>query len=489
MDKVELLKKLNLGNSVAEYDKNLSDYFISTNYVEELINNNYDIIKGVKGSGKTAILVALSKNQPKYEQLQNVILVEAINLKGDPDFKRAFEEISETVEEQKLIDSWKIYIINLIWKKVVDTLSGYEKLDKYLKECNLITNESGFLAKILYAFHRVVPKFSNTFNTDGSVTQSVELAKSDIKDQKCSINKIIDFNYIFSTIDKILQNNDCNIWVMIDRLDDAFPDQTTKSILSLKSLLYSYKDISVYDNFKVKVFMRDDIYKNITQKGFTSLTHVASKSLTSIKWDKNKLEQLLIERLLFNEEFKKYLDDKGVNYAELNEDCRNSILKVLFREQVDIGEKNPDTMGWIINHITDGLNIFTPRDLISIVDKARQYQIDEWKLNNKSSEETYLIGASALRLAYADISKEKLETQLYAEYPNLRRFIEKFKDSKAEHNEESLKLILGRRWKWTTKKLVDIGFIEEKQNTWKIPFIYREGLKISQGKAFEKVNR
>lgn len=44
MDKVELLKKLNLGNSVAEYDKNLSDYFINTNYVEELINNNYDII-------------------------------------------------------------------------------------------------------------------------------------------------------------------------------------------------------------------------------------------------------------------------------------------------------------------------------------------------------------------------------------------------------------------------------------------------------------
>lgn len=484
MDKIQLLKSLNLGNSIAEYDKSLSDYFINTNYVDELINNNYDIVKGVKGSGKTAMLVALSKNQFKYEQLQNVILVEAINLKGDPDFKRAFEQISETVEEQKIIDSWKIYIINLVWRKIIDTLYGYEKLEKYLKEHNLITNESGFLGKILYAFQRAVPKFSNTFNTDGSMTQAIEIRKSDFKGEEDIISNIIDFNYVFSTIDDILINNDCSIWVMMDRLDDAFPDKTPKSILALKSLLYAYKDISVYDNFKVKIFIRDDLYINVTDNGFTSLTHVASKSLSSIKWNKTKLAQLLIERLLFNEKFRKYLDNKGVKYTEINEECRSNILELLFRKQVDIGVKNPDTLGWIINHITDGLNIVTPRDLISIIDKARQYQIEEWKLNDKSSEEAYLIGASALRLAYSEISKDKLETQLYAEYPDLRRFIEKFTDSKAEHNEESLKRILGGRWRFIIKKLVDTGFIEEKQNTWKIPFIYREGLKISQGKAF-----
>jgi hypothetical protein len=73
---------------------------------------------------------------------------------------------------------------------------------------------------------------------------------------------------------------------------------------------------------------------------------------------------------------------------------------------------------------------------------------------------------------------------LYAEYPNLRKYIEKFKDSKAEHNEESLKVILGSRWRSIIKKLVESGFIEEKLNTWKVPFIYREGLNISQGKAY-----
>ena len=53
----------------------------------------------------------------------------------------------------------------------------------------------------------------------------------------------------------------------------------------------------------------------------------------------SKLAQLLIERLLFNEEFKKYLSDNGINYCELDEECRNSILELLFRNQVDIGKK------------------------------------------------------------------------------------------------------------------------------------------------------
>jgi len=481
MDKIELLEKINLGNSVAEYDKNLANYFIDTNYVEELVSDKYDIVKGVKGAGKTAMLVALLEKQTNYKQLENVKLVQAINLKGDPDFKRAFNDVSDEINEQNLIDSWKIYIVNLIWKNINDTHYGFEELEKYLKDHNLISNTPSLLGKILHAFN---PKLSNTFNTDGTITQSLELTKQDTKYQDQSIHSIIDFNYIFSQIDKILIEKDFRVWVMMDRLDDAFPDKTQKSIKALKSLLYAYKDISVYENLKIKILIRDDIYINITEKGFTSLTHVASKALNPIKWDKNKLAQLLVERLLFNEEFKEYLRDKEITYTDLNEERRNIILEVFFRKQVDTGKKNPDTLGWIINHITDGQSIFTPRDLVNLIDKARQSQIVEWKLNNKSSDADYLIGATAIRNAYKELSREKLETQLYAEYPDLRKYIEKFKDSKAEHNEESLKMLLGKRWKSNIKKLVECGFIEEKNNTWKVPFLYREGLNISQGKVY-----
>ena len=73
---------------------------------------------------------------------------------------------------------------------------------------------------------------------------------------------------------------------MIDRLDDAFPDRTPESTLILKALFYAYKDICMYDGFKMKIFIRDDIFDEITSNGFTSLTHVASKTMQSLQWDR-----------------------------------------------------------------------------------------------------------------------------------------------------------------------------------------------------------
>lgn len=489
MNKIELLSDLKLGSSVAEYDRDLDKYFINTNYVKELINNDYDIIRGVKGAGKTAMLVALTKNKGQYEKLKSVKLVQAINLTGDPDFKKAFDRIDDDVEQQMLVDAWKIYLINIAWKNVDSNFEKYNEVKKYLKENNLITIKDSFLDKILYSFQRVMPtKVTNTFNIDGSTTQALEFDRN-VNTTDGNIQgdtPIIDFNNIFTKINDILKKNNCSLWIMMDRLDDAFPDKSKKSILALKTLFYAYKDISLYDNFKIKMFIRDDIYNDITDKRFTSLTHVAANTSTPIKWDREKLENLFIERLLYNENFKSYLQEMDIDYTELNEQKREIILQKFFKKQVDVGRNNPDSFGWIINHITDGLNIFTPRDLISLIDKAKHYQIEEWRLTNNSEQEDYFIGAAALRKAYETISKDKLDTQLYAEYPELKRHIEKFKDLKAEHNEDSLRNLLGLRWKSIIEKLVNIGFIEEKKSTkiWKIPFLYRAGLGVIQGKAY-----
>lgn len=79
----------------------------------------------------------------------------------------------------------------------------------------------------------------------------------------------------------------------------------------------------------------------------------------------------------------------------------------------------------------------------------------------------------------------KLSTQLYAEYPEYRSWIEKFENGKSIHNEESIKKVLGTQWKSRVNKLVFVGFLEEIKGGWNIPFIYRSVLKIVQGKAYK----
>ena len=110
MKKIDVLQNIKLGNSIAEYDGNISQYYINTNSTLDLINDRYDIIKGVKGSGKTAMLVAICDNQCDYSQLDGKKLVKAIQLKGDPDFKRAFDTVTiEQNDLQKVIDAWKYF--------------------------------------------------------------------------------------------------------------------------------------------------------------------------------------------------------------------------------------------------------------------------------------------------------------------------------------------------------------------------------------------
>lgn len=51
----ELLSKLDLGNQVAEFDRESSKHFIMTEPFRALVENRADIIAGDKGTGKTTI--------------------------------------------------------------------------------------------------------------------------------------------------------------------------------------------------------------------------------------------------------------------------------------------------------------------------------------------------------------------------------------------------------------------------------------------------
>lgn len=488
MKKFDILNSLDLGNAIAEYDKNIANYYIDTQATMDIVSDRCDIIKGTKGSGKTAMLVALCNNQSNYSELDGKLLIKAISLKGDPDFKRAFSMVRVNDKDiQKLIEAWKIYIINIIWKEYSNLFSDGKELMDYLCKKKLLSSKKTIIGLLLHALHCVKLRASNTYNLDGTTTQSFELMPNLGEETTNSLSvELVDYNYIFNELDTLITKNRSCFWIMIDRLDDAFPDKTQENTLVLKALFYAYKDLCMYEGFKIKIFIRDDIYKEITLKGFTSLSHITTKATQPLQWNREKIEQVLVERLLYNESFKEYIEGFQINTncETLTPEERNQIIHIFIKPQIDVGKKNPDSLGWIINHVKDGHNCFTPRDVINLLEKARYIQLNILRENNISEiEDDFFISALAIRNAYKETSKEKLITQLYAEYPETRTWIELFRNNKAEYTDKNLQDILGKQWKYRTEKLVDIGFLEKKKNTYKIPFIYREELNISQGMA------
>lgn len=67
-------------------------------------------------------------------------------------------------------------------------------------------------------------------------------------------------------------------------------------------------------------------------------------------------------------------------------------------------------------------------------------------------------------------------------------FINHFRGGKAEHNEASLATLLAvpeAGVRAAVKPLIEMGFLEEiGSRSFKVPMLYREGLEITQGKAF-----
>ena len=71
---------------------------------------------------------------------------------------------------------------------------------------------------------------------------------------------------------------------------------------------------------------------------------------------------------------------------------------------------------------------------------------------------------------------------------NYASLVERFRDGRAERNEESLSSTLGvtaEELRAAIKPLLELGFLEQTGTTYKVPMLYRGGLSITQGKAFD----
>ena len=88
------------------------------------------------------------------------------------------------------------------------------------------------------------------------------------------------------------------------------------------------------------------------------------------------------------------------------------------------------------------------------------------------------------------VSKVRLEQTLYAEYPELKEWLEKLREAKTLHTPETLAGIWGVTADAATQRanqLASVGFFEKRGTSqtpeyW-VPFLYRDALEMVQGAA------
>ena len=484
----DALSQLELGSSVAEYDEALEDYFIETDVFRALVEDRRDTIAGDKGTGKTALYRILQKRYPKL--LDDVEVLPGFNPAGAPVFQRLVDGVP--LEEGQYITVWKAYMVSLVGNWVLQMNEGafsnnMKALDTLLTKTGLRSADdtaSAIFSQIVNLFKRLAhpasAELAITITPDGLpiITPHVEFDAT-----TGAPETLVRHDDALRLLNDVLEEIGFRAWVVLDRLDEAFQGFPDAEIPVLRALLRTYLDLADFDHVTLKLFVRKDLFRRIIEDGFVNLTHVNARKV-EIVWDEEDLLDLLCRRLRENSDF---IDALGLSSEATNDDVFNAV----FPRQVDQGSRRPTTWNWMLARIRDGNGIAPPRNLIDLVTKAQEAQMRKEARDAtefQPGDEAGVIRSDAIKKGLAALSSERVEDTLLAEAGDYAPLVERFRDGRAEHNDESLSATLAvdvEDVRAAIKPLIELGFLEQTGTTYKVPMLYRGGLSITQGKAFD----
>jgi hypothetical protein len=488
MEMKTLLRQLDLGNSVAEFDEALDRYFIETEAFRALALDKADIIAGEKGTGKTALFRVFRQRYSKIPELRQVEVVAGFNPSGNPVFQRLVQVAQ--LSEGGYVTIWKAYLLSLVGNWLLelygsDLTSRMRGLDSMLVQVGLRSMDDSaetIFSKLVNVLTRVLKPKSAEISfaiSEGGIPVVTPRLQFEPEEPNSDPPDLIPHERALSDLNAVLEEVDVTAWIVLDRLDEAFQGFPNVEIPALRALLRTYLDMLAYPRIRLKLFVRNDLFRKVIQGGFVNLSHVNARKI-EIVWEEEDLLHLFSRRVRDSGEFV-----AAANLAGLTD---RDIFDRIFPKQVDQGLRKPTTWAWMMSRIRDGNNIKPPRNLIDLIIKAKEAQIRGEDRNSRAySSELPIIEADSVRRAHRVLSEQRVQDTLLAEAADFAPTIEKFRDGKAEHNVSSLASLLGISEvgvRSAIKPLLEMGFLQEFGGTFKVPMLYRDGLEITQGKAF-----
>ena len=495
--KLQILKDSSFGSRVAEDEaESLDSYFVKTDQWGKILSGSVDVVYGVKGSGKSAIYTLIVKSADAL-RARKIALVSAENPRGATVFHNLSSE--PPASEREFIELWKIYIVCLCSKHIVE--AGFSNPDaklllRKLADAGLV--HQGGLAGILRAVRRFVavrfarlPKTTTRgveINpTSGVFTPQITHQYEDAAEDE--VEELTDD--LLTLVDKAFKAQGEKLWILFDRLDVAFLESRDLEANAIRALFRTYSDLRAYDSISLKLFVRLDIWKRITERGFAEESHI-TRSIT-ISWNSASLLNLTVLRLIRNPSICAFY---GQSPGEILSgfDERQKFFYRVFPQKVDSGTNKSDTFDWILGRTRDGTQLNTPRELIHFLGELRDEQIKRLERAESVPQNGMLFDRSVFKQALLPVSIARLHQTLYAEYPETKTHIEALRIEKTLQSLESLALLWGTSVdsaRDIASKLVAIGLFEQRgskeQPMYWVPFLYRDALEMVQGTADSKL--
>lgn len=489
-----ILRDLSFGQRIAEEERdNLARYFVETDQWRRICSDEVDIVYGAKGSGKSALYFLLVDRSSAFAG-SGLFLVTAENPRGTPVFRDLVTE--PPASEREFVALWKLYLLSLLGREVHGlgsaTREASELLER-LRDADLL-EPAGGLKGLLRNVRDYVRRFSGlegglaldpVLGTPSGLTAKILFEQPSAEQRRAGLYSI---DELFERANSALAANGTRVWILLDRLDVAFAETDELEQNALRALFRTYLDLQGHGAFRLKIFLRSDIWNRLTESGFREASHL-TRSVT-ISWDRASLLNLIVRRAL---QCRPLCQLYSVDQQLLSSTAdQETLFYWMFPDQVESGSNKPRTLEWLLSHTQDGSKETAPRELIHLLNSIRDTQYRKLELGETPPDNKQLFSRPAIKEAMPEVSKTRLEQTLYAEYPTLRSYCEKMRGDKSAQTLESLDSLWGTDRQQTQKlarKLVEVGFFEErtvkdKLILW-VPFLYRDALELIQGTAVD----
>jgi hypothetical protein len=449
-------------NAEGEDTKRLASCFVETDAWKYIVRGERDIFRGAKGAGKSALYLLLIERKDELVSLNNVLLVPAEEPSGNSVFEEALSERvnkdsrshgrgGAQISAKEFSELWRLYFLVLIVARLQEEARARATVKAALRESEHFRS----LVNVLVRADLLARERAGQLSIGQTLDRVLQSVKLGIKiplvfEFKLETNpashdpvrvsqELLPFDP-FEILNGVLDSTDLQVWVLLDRLDDAFVNQSPKvEAVALNTLLQTYTKLRRHSRIRLKLFVRSDLYARAFQDmagRFRGGEKIEGE--VDINWEPADLVDIVVRRLVQSEPLRAMYgltNDEGVTLHR-DYEAQIRLSSRVFPERV----ADVDALAWILGRLEDGHGQVTPRALIKLVSLA----IERQQKRRSPPDGELLLDDTSLREAAVRASKEYYEKAFCPEYPMLRPYANGLAGQPESNTIRTLRSLWGR---------------------------------------------
>ena len=423
--------------NAADPKQDLNLLFQKTANFDKFLDETTCLIRGRKGTGKTALYLLLLKHESKAKQLARGRLDSVTFLSGHGGFQNSRPTRNEfQIINDNLTDNngtweafWRAYLILRLFQE-----NSLKLPDKGGQKTQLREILKGLSRENWQSEHtRALIQLSTDSNLRLILPEVLDILKEQPRDKNQTL------------------------WLLYDDLDEDFPEKNgvrQQALTGLFQLIQSC-DARRLTSIRFKIFLREDIWNRLN---FDNKSHFNGRDLF-LTWTRVDFLRLALRQAMQSRDFKSFVD-------------RSAPVENIYR--------------WVYERLSDLNGTAFPRSLSALLQGAKEQELTYKEQTLINTPTDRLLRGKSLEIGLEKASEERCDA-IKQEYPDLYQFFEALEGVQSLPSREQLEQV----WQKSAQEiypdfdefanfLSGIGLAKwrEKEQRYGFPDIYVYGFKM-----------